>query len=216
MQTFNSLPDTEKEHLKLRPFQYSYNTKTNKSRDLTKLFGICEGVISDGSINDKERSFIKNWIAVYGLENEPIPHKILELFNISQEQELIASLRQILGEIIVTLDGDLIGLTGDIDYDHPETIDFKNKNFLFSGTFALIEKKAIIDFIVLKGGIPKIKKGEQRVTKDIDYLIVGTVASRDYSNGSVGNKIIAALEQREKRPIQIIHEKWYVEKIHGQ
>lgn len=216
MQTFNSLPDTEKGHLKLRSFQYSYNTKANKSRDLIKLFGICEGVISDGSINDKERNFIKNWIVVYGLENEPIPHKILELLNMAQEQELINSLRQILGEIIVTLDDDLVELTGDIDYDHPETIEFKDKNFLFSGTFVLIEKKAIIDFIISKGGTPKIKKGEQRITKDIDYLIVGTVANRDYSNGSVGNKIIAALEQRGRRPIQIIHEKWYIEKIHGQ
>lgn len=190
------------------------NKELNKKRDINQLLGICEGAISGGAINSNQKTYIKNWILTHNLKDDFPANKILEKINALPEADFVNFIKnEIIGRVVVTYEKKekLETLPIEIDYDCPDNIIFKNKNFILTGKFTLIDRKNVEQFIVSKGGCVK-----DRVSGSINYLIVGSVSSRDWKHTGFGNKIQEALKQKERRPIQIIHEKWYIEKIHGQ
>lgn len=89
-------------------------------------------------------------------------------------------------------------------------MEFKNKTFCFTGTFVDCERTDAILFAKMRGGFIV----EKRVSKDLDYLIVGSEATKSWKFGDFGHKINDALHLREKfnKP-KIISEQNYLKII---
>lgn len=184
------------------------NRELNKKRDMNRLLGICEGVISDGEINDKEKTYIKNWIFAHNLKDEFPANKILEKIETLQKTNLTDFIRdEIISKIVITYEQKekLEALPIKIEYDCPRNIIFENKNYVLTGKFVLVSRSKVQDFIVSKGG-----NVTNRMTKSVDYLIVGTVSSRDWLQEEFGIKIKKAMKIKESNPIQIIDEDYFL------
>ncbi|MDF1610045.1 hypothetical protein PZ897_17835, partial [Hoeflea sp. YIM 152468] len=85
--------------------------------------------------------------------------------------------------------------------DHNEII-FDQRMFVLTGKFTLGPRKAVQVMICDRGG-----EFKNTVCRKTDYLCVATEASRDWRHSHEGNKIIKAIELREKGRIpNLVHE----------
>ena len=96
------------------------------------------------------------------------------------------------------------------DQPQPKVI-FKDKTFLFTGNFAFGSRKECQKAVSLREGIPTDQK---QVGHTIDYLVVGSEGSKDWSKGDYGNKIESAiLARRQHGTPAIIQEEHWVEAL---
>lgn len=80
-----------------------------------------------------------------------------------------------------------------LDCEDESDIVFAARSFCFTGKFECGERKECQRLTSERGGV--IRK---TVTLDLDYLVIGTLASRDWANSNHGRKIEAALVNRDK------------------
>ena len=85
-------------------------------------------------------------------------------------------------------------------------ISFSGSKFLFTGTCAFGKRALCHDATESKGGIC-----EKRVTKKLQYLVIGTYVTDSWKHESFGNKIKKAIEYRDEGvPLSIISEShWF-------
>ena len=90
-----------------------------------------------------------------------------------------------------------------VRYINPSpTLNFNGKTFCLTGNFRLGSRTEIEHYIVAQGGIIS-----SRVTKQLDYLVIGSEKSDNYKFGDYGTKGKQAVTLQEKGcPIQIIRE----------
>jgi hypothetical protein len=72
-------------------------------------------------------------------------------------------------------------------------IEFKNKCFCFTGDMLDIKRNDAKNEVKLRNG-----HFTDKMTKEVDYLIVGSIKNPDWKHGDYGNKIATAIEFREK------------------
>ncbi len=160
--------------------------------DLHLLSGLCKGLISDRSLSDEEIHYLDWWLTQNGSLKNNYPGK--ELYVLIKE---ILSDGVITSEESATLHKALIDFTGcDLDsgivdglatrlpINADALVDIKNKIFCLTGVFVAGKRPLIEDLIVKAGG-----KISLNVTKKIDYLVIGTLSSRDWHFTSHGRKI---------------------------
>lgn len=129
----------------------------------------------------------------------------LEAKDIRVGNEALSNLKKILNLSIdeVILNENLLE-----DLFYIGEIDYNGKTFCFTGVFEYGERKVCESAITDKGG--KIAK---RVTRDLDYLIVGSDFSPSWKQTGYGNKIERALEIKQDggtgaKPLIIHESKW--------
>jgi NAD-dependent DNA ligase len=96
-------------------------------------------------------------------------------------------------------------------FDQPQpAVVFKGKTFLFTGNFGFGSRKECQEAVRLRGGIPSNQK---QASHSIDYLVVGSDGSENWSKGGYGNKIEAAVLARQQHgtPAIITEEHWVAE-----
>ena len=71
-------------------------------------------------------------------------------------------------------------------------IEFDGKTFCITGKLASGPRKQCEAAIRSKGGVP-----QSSVTRKLDYLVIGTLASRDWAQSTYGTKIERAMAIRE-------------------
>ena len=81
--------------------------------------------------------------------------------------------------------------------------DIDGKAFCLTGDFSYGSRKQVQEYLVSLGGVAK-----SGVSRNVDYLIVGSKGSEEYAYGNYGSKAKRAIElQNEGCPIRIIHER---------
>jgi len=99
-----------------------------------------------------------------------------------------------------------IGLSTSMPFDKPETIIFENSNFCLTGRFIAGSRNQCHTIIEERGGIIS-----NSVRKSLDYLVIGTLASRDWLGTSHGKKIEKAIEYKKTNPtIQLLSEDHWI------
>ncbi len=111
-----------------------------------------------------------------------------------EQTELFSLLQQITGQIRVADELENMACTIAFNEKPYPDISFTGKQFCFTGKFLFGSRKHCKEIVTSKGG----KVADKMFEKTVDYLIVGSVASRDWRHSTHGRKIEEAIEFREK------------------
>jgi len=101
--------------------------------------------------------------------------------------------------------------TKDDIFDDVSSIDFQGRSFVLTGTFTIGSRGQVKNIIIQRGGIIK-----SRLSGNINYLIVGEVASEGWKHGNYGNKIEEALKIKKEKDfleLKIVHEQSFIKSL---
>jgi hypothetical protein len=165
------------------------------------LNGICAGIAADNTINDQEVHYLKTWLMDheevactwpgYIIANR-VQHVLADgVITEAERVDLLETLRQ--------LSGNRFAETGAAQTDGPllpcedePSIFFHNMTFCFTGGF-LYGTRTACERIVLSLGSMAV----DRVSKNLNYLIIGTFVEPTWANTSYGRKIETAVRHRD-------------------
>lgn len=169
--------------------------------DLHLLNGLCKGLISDRDLSEHEIKYLDWWLTQNGALKNNYPGR-----------ELYALVKDILSDGVITpeesatLHKALVDFTGcdlesgvvdglatrlPVDTDFSPEID--GKVFCLTGVF-MAGKRSIVEERVKAAGGHVIGN----ITKKLDYLVIGTLSSRDWKFSSHGRKIEKAISYRDE------------------
>jgi len=98
------------------------------------------------------------------------------------------------------------GTSTQFPVDEIAEIDFAGATFCFTGKFIFGQRSACEEVVIALGAV-----ASKNVTKKVNYLVIGELASRDWVASSHGRKIEKALYFKEKGvPVMILSEKDWV------
>lgn len=179
--------------------------------DMHLLNGLCKGLIADRNISEEEVRYLDWWLTQNGALKSNYPGK-----------ELYALVKNILSDGIITthesetlhkalvdftgcdLDSGVVdGLSTKLPLDHAAHVTIAGKIFCLTGVFLAGKRTQVEEIIKRNNGL--ISNG---ITMKIDYLVIGTLSSRDWKFSSHGRKIEKAISYRddEGAKLQIISE----------
>lgn len=177
-----------------------------EKRKLTKatqtLLGICSGLIADGSLNDKEIFYLKNWL----LENQVVckfwPGNVIanRVDSILSDGLVTEDERNDLIFCLKNLSGNHFHETGTacsdepaIPFDDDPSIFFNNMTFCFTGNFYFGTRAACERAVLKLGGMPV-----DTVSGKLDYLVVGSIVEPSWINATYGRKIETAIQRQQR------------------
>lgn len=179
------------------------------SRQVDELIGLARGLCADGVINDAEAEFLQNWlIANSDVTDQPIIRDLLSRvslmlsdgnFSMGEQTELLELLQVLTGGRIEI--GELLKST-DLPICVPKpNLQFLGVKYCFTGTFAYGERRRCEAAISERGG----QAGS--LNRQTQVLVVGAYATPSWKHSSMGNKILRAVDMRDRGvPISIVDE----------
>jgi len=186
---------------------------------INELYGLMAGLISDTQLNEDEIYKLKDWLNINSnitrewpasIISKRIQH-ILEDGVIDEEEieDLTETLKQISG-VRFNESGLAYGISTEFAAEDIEELGHKNVNMCFTGEFLKKRTRDDVSKIAKNLGA-NIKQG---VTLDLDYLVIGSIASRDWKFSSHGLKIKKALEYKQRGcKLKIISEETWLDFI---
>jgi NAD-dependent DNA ligase len=183
-------------------------------RQIDELIGISRGFCADGSICQSEAEYLQKWlIANRHITSNPVVENLLHKINrvlsdgiltSDEATELLETLNTFTGGDIET--GEILKSTSlPLDSPAPDII-FAGKSFCFTGTFGFGTRGECESFIGSKGG-----QSHPRITKKLNYLVIGAYATDAWIHSSYGRKIEKALSYRDEgAPIAIVSEEHWI------
>jgi hypothetical protein len=188
-----------------------FHFANNEIKAINTLYGFIMGITADRTVTDDEVIFLKLWLdnnADY-LNTFPlniIKRRVDEILAdgiINQEE------RENLYDILIELQGNDFhdsGMAGGFSngtfLEEPNFLHIKGANFCLTGEFISGPRNRCEQALSKFGGIPS-----KSVTKKLDYLIVGTMGSRDWITAGHGRKLEKALHYKQQgHQITIISE----------
>ena len=198
-----------------QPRAIGLNWHQNLRKALSTLYGICGGLMADSHLSDQEILFLHTWLRQNEELTKDWPANILAqrvesvladgLVTEEERQDLQETLKQMLGGTLEET-GSPESLATRLPVDPLETVNFEGRTFCLTGKFIYGPRSRCQSAIEQLGGIPV-----ERVSVDLSYLIIGTLASRDWVHTSHGRKIETALGYKAKgHDIQIAAEELWV------
>ena len=191
-----------------------FNRKRIDDRQIDTLIGISKGLVADGKVDQAESEFLLSWlIQSRQTTDNPVVINLLNkvddmledgVLDEDESKELFNLLHKISGEPSEI--GELAKTTS-LPINNPlPSISFDGMSFLFTGTCAFGTRKQCQTATELIGGI-----NAKRVTKKLDYLVLGTYVTDSWAHESYGRKIEKAMQYRDDgAPLVIITEEHWV------
>ncbi len=190
--------------------QYRGDELYSPEAELEYLLGFLRGVAADQALTDFEILALRAWVHQSTLPHNKWPSSELlyRIERVVQDGVITAEESEDLHETVSGLLGspELIGVASGtsttLPLDTVDCVEFEGRTFCITGKLVHGTRRKAEMEIEARGGMP-VKK----VTSKLDYLVVGTLASRDWAHSSFGRKIEAALEHKEKgRELVILSE----------
>ena len=174
--------------------------------DLHLLNGLCKGLLSDKKLDDKEVRYLDWWLTQNGTLKNNYPGKELYMLvkDILKDGVITAEESQTLHKALVDFTGcDLEsgvvdGLSTKLPLDTDANIHIEGKVFCLTGVFLAGKRSHVEDMLNSSNALIS-----NTVTKKIDYLVVGTLSSRDWRFSSHGRKIEKAVSYRDNDGVGI-------------
>lgn len=190
------------------------NSSWRRERSVDELLGFLRGILVDGPLTERKV------IALARMVNERAEDLSFSMFGelagdlaeaIDDDGRICAAslatvetrVRQILGmphEDVVTAYSSALPLTAPV----PQII-IPGRTFCFTGKLALGARKTCEALVAERGG-----RALETVTAETDYLVIGSLASRDWIHSAYGRKIERALELGQSYPVAIISEETFI------
>ncbi len=183
---------------------------------INEFVGLLAGITADNSLNNLEIAKLLSWLeSNQDIKTQWPVNVIAEQLHLAFEdnivtpderEHLLEVMKQITG-IRFEESGVAYGMATEFFEDDINELNHENSVFCFTGTFVTGTRSVVQNTAKSKGAI--IKKD---VTKNVDYLVIGTLASRDWRFTSHGRKIEKALTLKNSgRPIIIINERTWLQ-----
>lgn len=192
-----------------------FHFSNNQIKAINTLYGLCMGIVADGKINEREVLFLDTWLKDNQAYLNVFPLNVVAdrvngiLADGVITQDECEDLYQILGKLLGgTLEetGVAGGLSTALPADPVDNIEFSGRKFCFTGAFVYGSRDKCEAAVKAQGGMPT-----KNVTKDLGYLVIGALASRDWVASSHGRKIEKALYFKDQGvPMLIITEEDWV------
>lgn len=193
-----------------QPRNRAFNARRIKDRGVDELLGLCKGMVIDGEVSEEEARYLLQWLEANQAIARDWPGNVLfaRTYEALRDGHLDADERAELLELLTRCSGHVPGActvqaaTG-LPFDEPQPpLEFDAHVFVLTGKFAFGSRKDCTEAILDLGGWVR-----PTVLRDTHYVVVGTLASRDWAHASYGRKIETALQWREKgEPVRIISE----------
>jgi len=188
-----------------------FNRKDTQDRQIDTLIGLSKGLTADGVVNQAEAEFLLSWLIqnTQKESNNPIFENLLSkladmlkdgVLDQDESYELLSILRSLAGEKSEI--GEL-SKSASLPINQPlPDITFEGNSFLFTGTCAYGTRKQCQAAVETLGGV--VASG---VTRNLNYLVIGTYVTDSWAHESFGRKIEKAMEYRNQGlPLSIITE----------
>ncbi|MBJ8705000.1 BRCT domain-containing protein [Citrobacter freundii] len=168
--------------------------------DLHLLNGLCKGLISDRTLTEDEIRYLDWWLTQNGALKSNYPGKDLYILikDILNDGVITPEESETLHKALVDftgcdLDSGVVdGLATRLPIDNDALVDLADKTYCLTGTF-MAGKRAVVEERIKSAGV-KISNG---ITQKLDFLVVGTLSSRDWKFSSHGRKIEKAVSYRD-------------------
>lgn len=198
-----------------QPRNRGFNLQNNEIKAINTLYGLCMGIIADGLVQEREVLFLDIWLK----ENEDylssyplnVVHdritRILSdgIITQSECEDLYAMLGDLIGGGFQET-GAAGGSSTQFPIDAVEAIDFAAATFCFTGKFIFGQRSACEELVLGLGALTS-----KNVTKKVNYLVIGDLASRDWIATSHGRKIEKAMLYKDQGvPVLILSEKDWI------
>lgn len=187
----------------------NFRRKAVADRSIDEMIGLSHGLLADGILNRDEVEYLQKWLASRpSLHDHPILYQLFERVNdyLSDgvlHNEEYDDLKDTLSKLC---GGDFelgeIAKATTLPFCNPQPkLIIAGNRFTFTGTFNFGNRKsceqAVIDRNATAGSL----------TKNTNYLVVGTYATDSWKHSSFGNKILKAVDFKEQgHNIYIINE----------
>ena len=189
-------------------------------RSVDSLIGIAAGITADGCINQKEATFLKNWIKSNLIHlDDPVVNILYRrlddmlrdnILDPDESLELLSLLKQFTG--IHEGSVQLFSTPASLPLNSPPpTLSWEDRTFILTGTMAYGPRKDCEALIIERGG-----RIGCSVSKKVNFLIIGSIGNDQWMHTSYGFKIKKAVELRETGfPIAIISEEHWQQTLFG-
>lgn len=189
-------------------------------RSADALVGITAGLAADGTINQLEAEFLKNWIETHLLHIEdPVVNILYQrlanmlsdgILDENESVELLEILHQFAGLPVGAPQRATAASSLPLNNPAPE-LDWLDRVFLFTGVMAYGPRKDCESLVIERGGVIG-----NSVSKKVHFLVVGSVGNEQWLHSSYGTKIKKAVELRNSGvPIAIISETHWQQVLFG-
>jgi len=170
-------------------------------QSMAALTGLATGVLSDGELSDVEIGFLNTWLSEHDAIAHEWPGNIIHgrikaaladgIISTLEREDLIHTLQ-------LLISGDFERLTDDthateLGFDRGAVITFSNSRFCFTGDFVFGPRSVCTLLTQRKGGV--ISKS---ISEKLDYLIIGSLGSKEWKHGSYGTKIEKAMNYKSQ------------------
>lgn len=183
-----------------QPLSVSFNARRRIDAGIDELLGLIRGITADGEVTEREADALLYWCARHEeiVNDWPVNVLIRRLRRIYAdgvvEDHEREDLSLLLSEIIGEKDAPLAAPVTSLPLCRPApAVVFKEKIFVLTGQFVLGPRRVCESQVMERGGLCS-----GSVTKKTDYLVIGSVGSRDWIHSSWGRKIEQAVEYRDR------------------
>jgi len=177
------------------------NYHRNFRKTVESLLGICHGLLANNELDDSEILFLDNWMkenrdVTLSWPGDVIAERVQRVLadgviTAEETADLKETLEKIVGAGLYE-DGITSGMATSFPVEQVDAIDFNGRSFCFTGRFLFGSRNACHNAVEERGGIAA--KG---VTRNLSYLVIGTLASRDWAHTSHGRKIEKVMQYNE-------------------
>lgn len=190
----------------------------NEIKAINTLYGLIMGITADHIVSDDEIHFLNLWLSDNEKYTNAFPLNVIKnriediladnIITQEEREDFYQTLTQIIGGDYHE-SGSASGTSTSYGIEEPDSIIICGSSFCLTGAFISGSRDKCEQAIKRFGGIPA-----KSVTKNLDYLVIGTLASRDWIAESHGRKIEKAIYYKEKgHPVIIMAEETLVKFI---
>lgn len=175
------------------------------------LEGLCKGMLANNQLTDAEIKYLRWFLSVNGALKNNYPGKELYTLieDILADGLITEDERELLRQALISFTGcDLAsgivdGLSTQLPIDNIDALDFTGATVCLTGEF-IYGKRSLCEAELRLQGANVISN----ITQKLDYLIIGTLSSRDWQYKAHGRKIEKAVSYRDEKgiPLKIISE----------
>ncbi len=197
-----------------QPVGLSYNVSRRMDRSVHELLGLIRGILADDEVQEAEVVTLAKWLIANREAADTWPADIIadrvarvlddDIITDEERDELRDLFQRLIGSHEDTTDfhsaATRLPLT-----EPPPAISFSGKMFMFTGKFLYGTRRVCEAEVTERGGLVT-----SNISRQIDYLVIGAIGSRDWIHSTHGRKIEGAIEniRRGANTAIIAEEHW--------
>ncbi len=196
------------------------NTRPMADRQIDQLIGLAQGIVADGIVSQDEAEVLQNWLRANQRTNNSYVGRLLDhVDEVLSDGVLDEAESHELHDALISWTGGeaadgVVATSASLPLNpEPRTVFVPQNIFVFTGTCVFGTRKALQEATIQAGGVV-----ERNITKQTNFVVLGTYVTPAWAHQSYGRKIEKAMQYRdEKRTgLQIVHEEDWMEALKQQ